>query len=359
MVLFVNGVLFVQVRQDIGEPGLGGFLSILEVFLLLFIQGFGASSLLFKGVHSVLSVGFVGLSLGFSDILSVGVQFIHELFVLEGVFLLQVMGNKVLFDGGNDRLNFIGVDDSGNISVGHNRSFQFIVRFLFTGSLEGSENIVQSHASGLSPDDESTQLSSGGQGLEVQSVDISDFNTRDVSESLNEFDVFVSIDDEGSFLDLVSFVSQFSFSSSQGLGVNDLLDVFVGSEFLQESDSLVGLFERFKSIFNHEGHFGDLVNLVSSGHNQGGQGSSGQSRGDGVSSLLDVDLSVPSSVGLEGEGHSTLSDHVTEGGLSSSGGTGSRNSGNSGDGTTGSPGFGGVFHTSFGVDSVGLSSIFR
>jgi hypothetical protein len=56
-----------------------------------------------------------------------------------------------------------------------------------------------------------------------------------------------------------------------------------------------------------------------------------------VSSLGGVDLSVPSSVGLEGSEHSALSALVTEGTLAGSGGTRATNTGDSGHSATGSP----------------------
>lgn len=77
-----------------------------------------------------------------------------------------------------------------------------------------------------------------------------------------------------------------------------------------------------------------------------------------MSSLGHIDLSVPSSVGLEGSEHSSLSAHISEGGLSGSVSTRSRDSGNSSHGSTGSPGFGGVFHTGINIDSVSLSGVF-
>ena len=76
-----------------------------------------------------------------------------------------------------------------------------------------------------------------------------------------------------------------------------------------------------------------------------------------MSLLLKVDLSVPSSPGLEGSEHSSLSAHVTEGTLARSVGTATTNSGNSGNGTTGTPGFSGVLHTGILLDSVSLSNV--
>ncbi len=108
--------------------------------------------------------------------------------------------------------------------------------------------------------------------------------------TFDEFDVFVGIDDEGSFLLIVSFSSHFSFSGSDGLGVDDFLYVFVGSELFEEVDGSFSLFERFESVFNDEGEFGNVGDFVSSGDNQGGKGGGSQGGGNSVSSLFDIDL---------------------------------------------------------------------
>ena len=76
-----------------------------------------------------------------------------------------------------------------------------------------------------------------------------------------------------------------------------------------------------------------------------------------MSSLSEVDFSVPSSPGDSGVEHSSSSAHVSEGSLSGSVGSGSSDSGNSCDGSTGSPGLGVVHHTGVLVYGVGLSSV--
>lgn len=76
-----------------------------------------------------------------------------------------------------------------------------------------------------------------------------------------------------------------------------------------------------------------------------------------MSSLLDIDTSVPSSPCLQGGEHSTLSAHVTESGLTTSVGTRSGDSGNTGDGSSCSPRLSTMGHTSLWVNSMGLSSV--
>lgn len=176
---------------------------------------------------------------------------------------------------------------------------------------------------------------------------------------MDELDVFIGVDNQRSFSNSESLVSEFSFSGSEALGVGDFLDIFVHGESLEESNGFLGLFVRFKLVFNNEGEFGNLFTFVSSGHHEGGNSRSGKSGGNSVSLLVDIDFSMPSSPHLKGSEHSTLSTHITESGLSSSVGSGSRNSGNTGDGTSGTPRFGGVLHTGVLGDSVGLSGILR
>jgi len=74
--------------------------------------------------------------------------------------------------------------------------------------------------------------------------------------------------------------------------------------------------------------------------------------------LLHVTLSVPFSPDFKWSEHSSLSAHVTESGLTSSGSTGTRDSWNTSDGSTCTPGFSGVLSTSFVENGVTLSSIF-
>lgn len=62
---------------------------------------------------SFFSVGFIGFLGGESDDGGVGVKSVHEFSVFEGVFLLDFVGNEVSLFRSNNRLDFIGVDDSG------------------------------------------------------------------------------------------------------------------------------------------------------------------------------------------------------------------------------------------------------
>ena len=72
------------------------------------------------------------------------------------------MDDFVLFNGVDNGLDFIRIDDSGNIGVGKDWSFKLVVRFFRASFTVGSKNGVESFEGGLSPDAETTQLTSRG-----------------------------------------------------------------------------------------------------------------------------------------------------------------------------------------------------
>ncbi len=193
--------------------------------------------------------------------------------------------------------------------------------------------------------------------LNVQSLDINDVDSRDVSQGSCQGLSLVVDDNQRSFLNSVLFASGLGNSASEGFSVDDSLDVLVAAESLKDLDDLFGLLDLVDLGVEDKWELRDLVDLVASGLDQWKDSSGSNSGGQGVSSHSQVDFSVPSSVGDDWEGHSSLSDHVTEGGLSVSAGTRAGDSWNSGDGSSGSPGFGRVSHTCVSVDSVGLSGV--
>jgi len=71
-------------------------------------------------------------------------------------------------------------------------------------------------------------------------------------------------------------------------------------------------------VVNNEGKFWDISDSMTSGHDKGSNSRGSEGSGDGMSSLGDVDSSVPVSPYVEWSEHSSLSAHVTESGLSGS-----------------------------------------
>jgi len=66
-----------------------------------------------------------------------------------------------------DWLDFVRVDDSGKISIGHDGSVKVVVLLLLSSVSVSTENLVKGLESGSSPDDEPTELSTGGELEEI------------------------------------------------------------------------------------------------------------------------------------------------------------------------------------------------
>jgi len=312
------GVGVVQVLVEGVDESLRSGLSSLLFLSLFGLSGLGDTSLGLKSEFSSLSVVFVGLLIHSSQDVGVGVQSLHSDGVLEWVLLLLRVEGLVVSSTSDGVLDGIGVDDLGNVGVGQSSSVQVVAALFLAWESVRTEDLIKGSESRFSPDDESTEVTTWGELLKVKSVDVANFNTGDVSNSSDEVDVFVSVDEEWASSESVSLVSELTLTGLDGLRGSDSFDIFVGTESLQQSNGVLSLFDTFDLVFNDQRKVGDTGNSVSSSHNEGSDGGSSKSSSNGVSLLLDVYLSVPSSPGLQGSEHSTLSAGVGEGTLSSS-----------------------------------------
>lgn len=135
-------------------------------------------------------------------------------------------------------------------------------------SLVGSEDIIEGLESRLSPNDESSECSTGGKFEEVKSVDVAGVNTNNVSSGLGNLSVclVVVVDNEWSLSDDVSSVSKLSLSGSDFLGVN------ASSDFIFTSETNEGLEEGRGLIVvegvNNKWYFRDFLDSVSSSKNK-------------------------------------------------------------------------------------------
>lgn len=322
----------VQLFANVGDPTSGAFVGLLEVLLLVG----GEDSLLVDGGLSLLLAFILTDLKGLSGNGVVGVQPVGELLVLEWVLLLalDVVG---VFDWFDDGLDFVGVDDSADISVAQDGSVEGVVGFLNTILAVGAEDLVQRLEGRLGPDDQATEGATWSELLKVESVNVVDFDAWDVSDGLEELDVLVGVDEEWATTDSVSSVSDLATTSTEGLGVGNSLDVLVETEGLKEVDDLLGLLEGFDLVVEDEWELADLINTVTTGEDQWGLEGGGEGSGNSVTFLGHVDLTVPSSPGLEWGEHATLSALIAEGTLSGTGGTGTTNSWDTCDGTTWMP----------------------
>jgi len=283
-------------------------------------------------------------SSGLSSSSSVRVELGSEGSVGQSVLSVGVDRSLLGVFGSESRLNFSGVDDSGKIGVGDERSGSVV-------------ELIQFGEGILGPDDESSNVTSGSKLKKVQSVDVDEFDSGKISKSINEFALF-RVDNEGSSSGNVSAISDFSVSTSNRSRRFGFEDIVISVHGFQESNSSRGLFNVGKgSNVDDQRDFSNSFDSVSSGKNQSGESRSCKSRSNCVSSLVDRGLSVPSSPDFSGGKHSSSSAHVSESSLSGSGSSSSRNSGNTSNGSSSSPRFGRSLMSSVFRDRVGLSVV--
>jgi len=162
-------------------------------------------------------------------------------------------------------LDGIGVDDLSNIGVGEDSSVEVISGLALGSNSVSTEKFIEGLESRFSPDDESSEVTTGSELSKVKSVNVSDFNTGKVSNSSEESDVLVAVDKEGSSSESVSSVSELTLTRSNNLSVGNSFNIFVGTESLQESNGILSLFNTFEFIINNQRKIGDILDSVTSG----------------------------------------------------------------------------------------------
>jgi len=298
---------------------------------------------------------FLGSGLSLNSGVSVGVKSLHHVSVVEGVLLGLVVSSDGSLDGTEFSLNLIRVDNSGEVSALHGGTVESVSSLLDTSLVGGSEDGIELLEGSGGVDDESTEVTTGSELEEVKSVDVASVNSGEVSSVVVDVGILVVVDDKGTLSHGESGVSHLTLTVSGGLGSTDSSEIVSGTVGLERVEHGLGGVSRVD--VGNEGELGDGINFVSSGEDEGSASRGSEASSDGVSLLVGVDLSVPFSPGSERGEHASLSAHVTESGLSSSGGTRSGNSRNTGDSTSSSPRLSRV-HVSLEVeDSMSLSSV--
>ena len=83
-------------------------------------------------------------------------------------------------------------------------------------------------------------------------------------------------------------------SSSDFLGVNTFLDIIISIQFFKQCNSSFCLCDTFHSIWDNKWYFWNLFNFVSTCHHKGWKSCGSNARYSGKSSLVLVDMTVPS-----------------------------------------------------------------
>ena len=112
-------------------------------------------------------------------------------------------------------------------------------------------------------------MTAGSQVPDVESLDVDDVYSGNVSECSGETLSLVVDDDQRSFLDSVLVSSDFGDSASESLSVDDSLYILEASESLEDFNDFLGLLDLVDFRVENQGKLRNFVYLVSSGGDQG------------------------------------------------------------------------------------------
>ena len=271
---------------------------------------------------------------------SVGVETEQNLLVAERVLLLDVgtLGAGLTLGSANNGLDFRRVDETGKVGGGNQVGGKEIVLLEGGGSGGGTVDLVKGLEGGGGPDDEATEVTTGGELEEVEGEDRRGLDTGDVAESTDKL-LAVGlgvVDHERTTALAEAAVTQLTLTGTQLLGLGDLDEVLTGTESLEEGDGSLGLGQGSTGEglgVNNEGNLGDLGDTVATSEEEGRDGRSSQGRGGSETLLVDVDLLVPLAPDLGRGEHTTGTALVTEGSLTGTVSTTTRDTRNTSDST--------------------------
>jgi len=286
----------------------------------------------------------------------VGVEVDEGLVVGEGV--LAVESGHVVLLGADVGLDFSGVDDASEIGVGDGSAGQDEA-VLLGGDARLSKDGIEGVEGILSPDDEATDVATGGELEEVEAVHVGDLYASQVAEGGAEL-LLAGSDEEGSTALHEAASASLALSGAETARGLDALHIGVSLHGLEQRERLLGL-RHIREIGRgeHKGDLGEIIHTVTTSHHQGGDGGRGERGHNGETALSLVHASVPAAPDLRGREHTSTTAHVTEGSLTTAVGTSSSNTGNTRHGTTSTPGLGRGLCSGITRHGMRLTSILR
>ena len=213
----------------------------------------------------------------------VWVQAEQDLLVAERVLLLHggALGAGLALGGADDGLDFGGVDETANVSLGDDGGWEEEVLLQRRGGGGGAVDGVEGLEGGGGPDDEASEVAARCELEEVQGEDGGGLDTGDVAESERELSSVHErvVDDEGSAALAVTAATELTLSGAELAGSLDLGDVCAGSDGGEESHGSGGACDRGVGEdlgVDHERNFWDGGDLVTAGEEEGWDGGCSQ-----------------------------------------------------------------------------------
>ena len=143
------------------------------------------------------------------------------------------------------------------------------------------------------PYDEATEVTTRGELEEVEGIDRAGLDTSDVAESLDKIlSIDLSaVDHEGSTALAVTAASHLTLTGAELLGSLSLLDIGTGTKSLKERKGSGGLGDAGDGGgVDNEGNLGDGGDLVTTGHQEGGDSGRSQSRRSSETPMILLDI---------------------------------------------------------------------
>lgn len=237
------------------------------------------------------ALGLASLDLLLTELLlvessGVGVEAEKDLAVAERVLLLDTdtLGLGLALGSAENGLDFGRVDETGDVGVGDEVGGKEEVLLESGRSGGAAVDLVESGEGGRGPDDEATEVSTGGELEKVQGEDGRSLNTRNVAESLGQLlavDLRV-VDDERTTALAVAAATHLTLTGAELLRLGDLLDVRSSTDSLQQLNGSLGLGDSsgLESLgLDDERNLGDAGDAVTTGEEErrNGGGSEGGS----------------------------------------------------------------------------------
>lgn len=275
--------------------------------------------------------------------LRVRVQPEKDLFVLERVLLEHTSLATLLLPGttlgrADNSLHFRRVDQATNVGVADDVGREEVVLLESRGGRCSAVDGIQGVERGLGPDDEATEMATGGELQKVQCGDRGGLDTRDIAEGLNNTSgalVGGVNDDERATALAVATASQFTLTGAELAGLGDFDNVRIGTNGLQKSNGRAGLLQSGESgVGDDKREFRDRGNTVTTSLDERGNGRRCERGGSRETALALVNFYVPLAPDLGGREHAAGTALIPEGGLTSTVGTTTRDTGNTGNSTT-------------------------
>lgn len=208
-----------------------------------------------------------------------------------------------------------------------------------SGLGDGAVDLVKSLKGAGGPDDEAAKVTTGSKLEEVEGVDGAGLDTRDVAEALDEvLAVGLGVEnDEGTTALAVAAATELALTGTELLGALDLIQVGASTDGAEESQGAGSLDDSVRANdlgVNDAGNLGDGHDVVTTGHQERGDGRGSQGRAGSIALLALVDLDVPAAPDLGRSEHAARTAHVTESGLTSTVSTRARDTRDTGNSAT-------------------------